>query len=117
MESQLKTQNQNPGNKGSVAFIALFRLALLLGPETLVVKTMGHSPLVCLVACVAVLSFWLSVDIWPFRPASVASVSRPAAKPVTATYAQNLTKAQWWSYLFCRVIIFFALFHSKLTVV
>jgi hypothetical protein len=33
-----------------------------------------------------------------------------------AVYAQNLTKAQWLSHLFCRVIIFFALFHSKLPV-
>ncbi len=114
----MKTQNQNPGNnKGSVAFIALFRLALLVGPETLLVKTLGHSPLVCVVACVAVLSLWLSVDIWPFRPAAAANASRQSAQPTTAMYVRNLTKAQWWTHLFCRVVIFIALFHSKLTVV
>ena len=117
MESQMKTQNQNPGNKGSIAFIALFRLALLVGPEALLVKTLAHSPLICVVACVAMLSLWLSVDIWPFRPASVANASRPVSQPKTTVYAQNMTKAQWWSYLFCRVVIFCALFHSKLTVV
>jgi hypothetical protein len=56
------------------------------------------------------------VDIWPFRAAR-APVAAPAPqKRAEPAFSQNLTKAQWWSYLFCRVIVFAALLHSKLSI-
>ena len=79
MESSSKTQNQKPVKQGSVAFIALFRLALLLGPEALVINALGHNRIVCILACAVVLAIWLSVDVWPFRAAS-AKVARPEDK-------------------------------------
>jgi hypothetical protein len=118
MESQLKTQNQKSaaGNKGFVVLIAFFRLTLLIGPEALAVKFLGHSPVVCTLSCLALLFVWFSVDVWPFRPANAAAPAPAQVKRAEPRFAQNLTKAQWWSYLFCRIIVFFALFHSKLSI-
>jgi hypothetical protein len=116
MESHLKTQNQKPpaGKKGFVVLIAFFRLGLLLGPEALAVKFLGHSPIICAFACLFVLALWFSVDVWPFRPA--AAPAPAPVKRVEAPFVRNFTKAQWWSYLFCRIVVFFALFHSKLSI-
>jgi hypothetical protein len=121
MELQLNDQKTKRGGKWSVALIAMFRLALLVGPEILLVKSLAHNPLICVLAAIAYLSLWLSVDVWPFRVAPAVPAAKVAGQPETAkavrpVYAQNLTKAQWLSHLFCRVIIFFALFHSKLPV-
>ncbi len=117
MELPMTTANQMThkpaAKKGAVLFVALFRLALLVGPEALIMKTLAHSPVLCVLAGLVVLGLWLTVDVWPFRPATAA---RPATRQTAATYAQNLTKAQWWSYLFCRMVIIVAIFHSKLTV-
>jgi hypothetical protein len=117
MELQLNDQNTKRDGKWSVALIAMFRLALLVGPEILLVKSLAHNPLICVVAAIAYLSLWLSVDVWPFRVklATPAAEAAPA-KAARPAFAQNLTKAQWLSHLFCRAIIFFALFHSKLPV-
>jgi hypothetical protein len=117
MESQMK--NQNGSSKVYVAMTALYRLALLVGPEVATIKLLGYAPFVCFFACVLILGFWLSVDIGPFRAASaVANTSRAVVKqPMAVTsYAQNLGKAQWWSYLFCRIVVFVMLFHSKLMI-
>jgi hypothetical protein len=118
MESQLKTPDQNAAasNKGFVMLVALFRLALLLGPEALAIKFLGHSPIICIAACLVVLAVWLTVDVWPFRAAMAAVPAPTPMKRPEPRFSQNLSKAQWWSYLFCRIIVFFALFHSKLSI-
>jgi hypothetical protein len=106
MESQLKTQKQS-----LVVLTALLRLALLVGPEALMVKLLGNNLLICSVACLIVLGLWLSVDVWPFRPATVA---RAAAKPEAVSYAANFTKMPWWNSLFLRLVLFVAIIHSKM---
>jgi hypothetical protein len=117
MELQMTTVNETKvaslPKKPSVLFPALLRLALLVGPEAVIMKTLSHNPLVMLIAGIAVLALWLSVDIGPFRAAG--SPKRVKTQSA-AKYAQNLTKAQWWSYLFCRMVIVFALLHSKANV-
>src|ERR1700733_9156227 len=99
MELHKNEQNKNKGSgKGLVVLVALFRLALLVGPEILLVKSLSRNPLICVLSAVAFLAIWLSVDVWPFRvsPAvSTAESSRPAPKAARTAYAQNLTKAQW----------------------
>src|ERR1700728_125576 len=114
METSLKTQNQKPVS-GSVLFLALLRLALLLGPEALIVKTLGHNPIICILAGVVVLGLWLWVDVWPFRATSN-KIPRSTAKEPTPGYIQNMGKAQWWSYFFCKAILVLVAFHSKLTI-
>jgi len=118
MELQMTTVNQPAAapaaKKSPVLFGALFRLALLVGPEAVIMKTLAHSPIVMIVAGLAVLAFWLSVDIGPFRAGS-APKQEVKRQPIK-TFTQNLSKAQWWSYLFCRLVIVFALLHSKVTV-
>jgi hypothetical protein len=118
MESQMK--NQNGSSKGYVAMTALYRLVLLVGPEVATIKLLGYAPFVCFFACVIILGLWLSVDIGPFRAVSTVSAktSRPLVKqPVAVSnFPQNLGKAQWWSYLFCKVLVFGMLFHSKLMI-
>jgi hypothetical protein len=98
--------------KNSVLFPAVFRLALLVGPEAIIMKTMSHSPVMMLLAGFAVLALWLSVDIGPFRAAGAPKRQKKASQPA-GKYARNLTKAQWWSYLFCRLVIVVALLHSR----
>ena len=117
MELPMTTANQTtvaPAAKKSALSGAALRLALLVVPEAIIMKTLAHSPIVMLVAGIVVLALWLSVDIGPFR---AASAPKQVAKrqPITS-FAQNLSKAQWWSYLFCRLVIVFALLHSKVTV-
>jgi hypothetical protein len=120
MESQTMTLNQaSPAPQGvrpaSVALAALFRLALLVGPLMLTVMALGQTPFVCLIVCFAVLSLWLTVDMGPFRAAGI-STAAPAARQTAPSNPRNLIKAQWWNALFCRVIILFVVFHSKLNI-
>jgi hypothetical protein len=118
MELQMTTANETTvapaAKKNSVLFGAVTRLALLVGPEALIMKTLSHSPIIMLVAGLVVLALWLSVDIGPFRAAG--APKHTVKRQSVSTYAQNATKAQWWSYLFCRMVIVLALLHSKVTV-
>src|ERR1700759_5198271 len=111
---QSQQQNMNAASKSSLLFPALFRLALLVGPEVALVKFTLVNPVICVLVAVAYLALWLSVDVGPFR------ASRPVAAAKTArtepSVYRNLSKAQWVSHLFCKVIILFAMFHSKFTV-
>jgi hypothetical protein len=118
MESQLKTQNQQPASQtGSVVFVALFRLALLVMPEVTIFKTMSQSPVLSLLAAIVVLAVWLSVDVWPFRAITTAPVMVPAlARPARVVHSERLAKAQRWNGIMCRVLIFCVLLHSKFTI-
>jgi len=120
MKSQTNNESQKcaaqNGQTGSVAFLPLFRLALLVVPEMVVFKTLSRSPVICWVAAVAVLAVWLTVDVWPFRVetpvparARVAQQARPVAR-------RKRNKAEWMNQMFCRLIIFALMFHSKLTI-
>ena len=116
----MKNESQNPaaqaGNTGSVAFLALFRLALLVGPETVVVKALSHSPVVCVLAAVVVLGVWLSVDVWPFRAETPVLAMAPVAPKVARAYPRNMTKAQWLNCILCQAFVYVALLHAKLTI-
>lgn len=116
MESDTMKLNKNTGKRANdrMAFMlpALLRLALLVGPPTAAILLLAKSPIVCVVLCVAILWLWLSVDIGPFRASNEPAPARRMALPSF----RNLSKAQWWSSLFCRIIVLFALFHSKLNI-
>ena len=100
--------------RGAAFYVnALFRLALLVGPMAILVIVLWHNPFICALLCLAVLFIWLSVDVGPFRAnRSAKAVERETPRPAH----RNITKLQWWSCLFCRIVVFFALFHSKLTI-
>jgi hypothetical protein len=117
MDSQLKTEKQKLASRNaSVATGALVRLALLVGPETVVMKTLAHNPVACVLLGLLVLALWLSVDIGPFR----AKVAKPAAEPAsvrpTSAVLPRLTRVQFWTYLFCKLAIVCAMFHSKISI-
>jgi hypothetical protein len=117
MELPMTTANETTvapsAKKPSVLSGALLRLSLLVGPEALIMKTLAHSPIVMVIAGLVVLALWLSVDIGPFR---AGKAKQQAKRQPLTSYAQNMTKAQWWSYLFCRVVIVFALLHAKVNI-
>jgi hypothetical protein len=116
MEIQTTTLNQQSSaprriQLASVAFPALLRLALLIAPLTLAVMIFSQSPFFCVLVCLAVFAVWLTVDVGPFR---ASSVPREESRRVALPSARNLTRFQWWNGLFCRVLIFSAMFYSKL---
>ena len=84
MQSQTLTLAQSAvapqaARRAPFALPALVRLALLVGPLTLTVLALGHAPVACVLACAAVLTLWLTVDVGPFR---AAGVERTADVPV-----------------------------------
>ncbi len=48
--------------------LAWLRLALLIAPCASVVWALGSHPIYGVVTCLLLLSVWLVVDVWPFRP-------------------------------------------------
>lgn len=119
MQFQTMTLNQpaaaapQSNRRASFALPALLRLALLAVPLTLTIVTLGQTPLICLLACVAVLSLWLTVDVGPFRAGGGV---RPATRQVVLANPRNLSKMQWWNGLFCRAILLLVVVHSKLSI-
>jgi len=49
------------------SFEFLLRVVLLLGPLNLAFYTLRSHPVLCCAAVCAVITAWLTVDVWPFR--------------------------------------------------
>lgn len=100
-----------PASSSSVLFPALLRLALLVGPLTLAIVELAHKPFICVLACVAVVATWLSVDVGPFR-AEAAKAPETNAAPLPSF--RNIIRPEFWNGLFGRLLILAVLLHSKL---
>lgn len=100
-----------PGLFTSLVLPALFRLGLLAGPLTFAILSFNHTPILCALLCIAILSLWLTVDAGPFR-----ATQKQPERMVALPSVRNLTRMQWWNGLFCRALIVSAVFYSKLNV-
>jgi hypothetical protein len=107
---KMNSDNNKSSASGSELRLALFRLALLVGPEIVAIKMFSHSPVVCVGACVGILAMWLSVDVGPFRATpTVVEAKAPAVK------TPLLAKIQGAGYLICKTILFAALLQSRVS--
>jgi hypothetical protein len=120
MKSQIKNESQSSaaqnGMTRSEAFLPLVRLALLIVPEVMVFTLLSRSPVVSWFAAVVVLGAWLTVDVWPFRVEAPKMARACAARPAGSVAPRKRSHAEWANYLFCRLIVFALMFHSKLTI-
>jgi hypothetical protein len=120
MKSRINNESQNAagqnGTAGSGSFLPLLRLALLVVPEVTVFTLLSRSPVISWFAAVVVLGVWLTVDVWPFRVEAPEPARARAARQVDPVARRKRSTAEWLNYLFCRVLVFALMFHSKLTI-
>jgi len=90
----------------------MLRLALLVIPMAVAIKTLRHHPLWCVPACAGVLAVWMFIDVWPFRPSKT---SGPVlAKTGTARIpGQDSPKINLTTSIVCRAVIFSTLIFPK----
>lgn len=115
IQSQLTAQSvavPQPVSLFSLAFPALLRLSLLLGPLVVATWALHRSPIFCVLACVAVLAVWLTVDAGPFRAVDGwRSEPRAAALPVDRN-----NKRVDWNNVFGRLLILLVVICSRVNV-
>lgn len=116
MESQTMTVNQAAAvapavvRRPSLGLAALYRFALLVVPQVLAIKVLGHAPFVCGFACLLLLSLWLSIDVGPFR----ASSAPKAPKAPQAPRKESQSALPSARTLFYRTFLLLVVVHSKL---
>jgi len=115
IQPQLRAQSiavPQPVSLFSLAFPALLRLTLLLAPVALAIWLLHRSPIFCLLACVAVLAVWLTVDAGPFRAVDGwRAEPRAAALPVE----RNSMRVDWNS-VFGRMLVLLVVLYSRLNI-